>query len=74
MIDRALKKNLRDVYEYKNFQALLDFVEVMIKRWDQSNVIGDTEFETIKLTMIREFKKNGLKEFFEEIEKEISND
>jgi hypothetical protein len=73
-MDKFFKRNLRDVYEYKNFKALRDFKEEMIKRLESQNVIGTTEYETLVLTLSKEFKKQALNEFFEDLEKEITQD
>lgn len=73
-MDKFFKKNLRDVYEQKNYQALLDFRDEYVRRIDGQNAIGDSEFETLRLTFSKEFKKQALIEFFEELEKEISQD
>ena len=73
-MDKFFKRNLRDVFEQKNYQTLLDFRNEIVKRIDAQNAIGDSEFETLKLTLSKEFKKQALYEFFDELEKEISQD
>lgn len=68
------KAQLRDTYEYKNFNAVIEFKDRVIDKWRQQNVIGDTDFETLKLTFEKEYKIKGLEEFFEALYGEIYGD
>lgn len=65
------KQKLRDSYEYKNFQAIIDFKDLLIDKWRKQNGIGDTEFDTVRLAFEKEYKIKGLEEFFETLYKEI---
>lgn len=68
------KQSLRDAYEYRNFQAVLDYKDLVLNKWRDQSCIGETEFQTMRLTFEREYKIRGLEEFFETIYGEIYGD
>lgn len=71
MMEPYAKVNLRNAYENKDFQAVIEFKEVVLDQWRKQNAIGETEFETLRATFEKEFKIQGLEEFFDALYKEI---
>ena len=58
------RKSIQELYENKGFADLIVLGETMIGIWESENTVGETEFETIRNTMEREFKIKGVIDFF----------
>ena len=67
-MDNLLRKRIEKILRSDEFEVLLKLYNEMIEKWDEQNVIGNNQFETMKLLFLREGKKQGLKEFFDFIE------
>ena len=67
-MDNITKRKLDKILRSDEFDALVKLYGETIDKWNEQNVIGKNEFETLKLLFTREGKKEGLKEFFETIE------
>jgi hypothetical protein len=63
-MDKLKSNQLKALVRTEQWEALTSYVDEVIKRWQDENVIGATEFETMKLLFMREGKISGLKEFF----------
>jgi hypothetical protein len=63
-MDKLLQNQLKALARTEQWEALTSYVDEVIKRWQDENVIGSTEFETMKLLFMREGKISGLREFF----------
>ena len=61
-------KQLVKILHSDDFEALIKLYGETIEKWNEQNVIGKDEFETLKLLFIREGKKVGLREFFNILE------
>jgi hypothetical protein len=64
ILDKLKQQQLKALARTENWDALVSFTEDVIKRWQDENVIGATEFDTMKLLFMREGKIIGLREFF----------
>lgn len=62
------RKQLVKILHSNEFEALIKLYGEMIDKWNEQNVIGKDEFETLKLLFIREGKKEGLREFINILE------
>lgn len=62
------RKQLIKILHSDDFEALIKLYGEIIEKWNEQNVIGKDEFETLKLLFIREGKKAGLREFFDILE------
>jgi len=62
------RKQLVKILHSDDFEALIKLYGETIEKWNEQNVIGKDEFETLKLLFIREGKKVGLREFFNILE------
>ena len=58
------RQAMQDAYEQKNFKEILKFGDQILGLWEKQNCIGDSEFDTLRLTFEKEFKVKGLVEFF----------
>ena len=65
------KSKLKKLLYDDNYEVLTNFKEQYIINLDKMNVIGDSEYETLKLTFQREFKKLAIEDFFNQLEKEV---
>ena len=63
-MDKLSQNKLKALARTEQWEALTSYVDEVIKRWQDENVIGATEFETMKLLFMREGKISGLREFF----------
>jgi len=62
------RKQLIKILHNDDFEALIKLYGETIDKWNEQNVIGDNEFQTLKLLFIKEGKKQGLREFFNILE------
>jgi len=67
-MDNLTKRKLDKILRSDEFEALIKLYGETIDKWQEQNVIGKDEFETLKLLFTREGKIQGLREFFEIIE------
>lgn len=63
-MDKLKSNQLKALARTEQWEALTSYVDEVIKRWQNENVIGATEFDTMKLLFMREGKIIGLREFF----------
>jgi hypothetical protein len=63
-MDKLKSNQLKALARTEQWEALTSYVDEVIKRWQDENVIGATEFDTMKLLFMREGKIIGLREFF----------
>jgi len=64
----ATRKQLIKILHSDDFEALIKLYGETIDKWNEQNVIGENEFQTLKLLFMREGKKAGLREFFDILE------
>ena len=63
-MDKLKSNQIKALARTEQWEALISYVDEVIKRWQDENVIGATEFDTMKLLFMREGKIIGLREFF----------
>ena len=63
-MEKKQHQEIGEVYKNPKFQSILDFAETVLRKWEQENTVGSTEYETLSLSFQREFKQKGLIEFF----------
>ena len=63
-MDKLKSNQLKALARTEQWEALTSYADEVIKRWQDENVIGATEFDTMKLLFMREGKIIGLREFF----------
>jgi hypothetical protein len=63
-MDKLKSNQIKALARTEQWEALTSYVDEVIKRWQDENVIGATEFDTMKLLFMREGKIIGLREFF----------
>jgi hypothetical protein len=61
-------KQLIKILHSDDFEALIKLYAEVIEKWNEENILGTNEFDTLKRVFIREGKKMGLKEFFSVLE------
>ena len=57
------RKQLIKILHSDDFEALIKLYAETLDKWNEQNVMGTNEFETLKLLFMKEGKKAGLKEF-----------
>ena len=62
------KKRVRELMKSDNYDALERVAGETIEKWQKENVIGVSEFETLKMVFTRENKIQGVKDFLEKLE------
>lgn len=67
-MDTFTKKQIDKILRSDEFEALVKLYGEVIDKWQNENVVGTTEFDTLKRLFIREGKVQGLREFFEVLE------
>jgi len=67
-MDSLTNKKLIRILHSDDFEAIIKLSGEIVEKWNNDNVIGKDEFETLKLLFMREGKKEGLREFFSILE------
>jgi len=62
------RKQLIKILHSNEFEALIGLYSETIDKWNEQSVVGNNEFETLKLLFMKEGKKAGLREFFNILE------
>ena len=65
------KKRLQKLQRHEEYESLLLFLAEFIDKLRDENVIGSTEFETLRLLFIRDGKVQGLKQFFDNLDQQL---
>jgi hypothetical protein len=65
------KKRLTKLQENENWETLMKYLSEVIDRINAENVIGRTEFETLKMVFTKEGKKQALMNFFENLDRQL---
>lgn len=63
---------LRNLMQNPGYKVMIDLANQVINTWDKNSSIGDDTFSTLKLSFMKEYKKQGLKDFLEALEREAS--
>lgn len=66
--NKSKKQAIKSLMDDKRFDVLLEFYEDRMIKWREESGVGMNEFDTLKLTFMREGKLNGLKNFFDLLE------
>ena len=70
MLTKIDKQLLKRLLREDTYKTVLKLSSELIDKWKNENIIGATEFETLKLLFTRESKVEGLKEFLNLLETE----
>lgn len=70
-MDKIQEKRLRMLVQSEFWSSIEPFMEILIKKWNDVPVKGESEFETIYNLAAKEGKIEGVREFIRSIE-EIS--
>lgn len=69
-MNKLQREQIKSLLKDPRWEAVLKASADKIDQWLGQNVIGDTSYETLKLTFEKEFKVQGLKEFLNFLEEE----
>ena len=56
LLDKQRRIQLRTLYDDPKFQVVIDFLDVYRAVLSQASALGETEFETLKLTFQKEYQ------------------
>ncbi len=70
MLDLPAKKKLIQLTDSPNYEAITQLADLLITQWQNEPVICESEFDTIKKAMEKEFKVQALRDFLAQIYKE----
>ena len=65
------KKMLTKLQRYNEWEALVKYYGEFIEKVDNTEVIGNSTFETLKRVCIKEGKKLGVREFFDNLDQQL---
>jgi len=65
------KKRLKKLQNSDDWETLVRYYGNFIEEIDKENVLGNSEFETLKAVFIKEGKKLGIKEFFDSLDRQL---
>jgi len=63
------KANIRQIMEDPKYQSLLVAANTLLDEWKNMSCVGENSYDTVKLTLMREFKIKGLKEYLDKLER-----
>ena len=64
-LNKAEQQALKSLLQDSRFDIVLKLHEEVLDGWRRETGVGFNEFETLKLTFVREGRIEGLKSFFE---------
>lgn len=68
------RSQLKNIVQTPQWDGVIAFIAEMIDKWQGVPVKSETEFETIWAMATKEAKVEGIKEFFDTLEREALND
>lgn len=69
MVNQIQKSQIKALIKDEKWESILAFLQETIEKHQGENVIGTTEFETLKLVFMKEGRIQGLKDFFDQLER-----
>lgn len=73
MITKIERQQLKALMQFPNWVAIENLYNAFLKKLTEDSTVRDGEWDTVKATLIREGKIQGVTEFFQEIYKQVSN-
>lgn len=70
-MNRVQLQLLKDLQQHEGWDVLIQHLGERLDSIKDRNVIGNNEFETLKLTFMREGGIQELKDFFNNLEREV---
>lgn len=68
-MNKFQKQQIKALMLDEKWEGLMTFFQETIDKYQNENVIGQTQFETLKMVLMKEGKIIGLKDFFDQLEK-----
>lgn len=65
ILNKSQKQAIKSLLNDSRFDVILKLYEETLDKWGKESGVGFNEFDTLKLTFIREGKIIGLRGFFE---------
>lgn len=72
-LSKLERDQIRSITESNQWISFQNFAESIIQKFNSESCVSETEWETIKKTLMKEGKVQGVQEFFQEIIK-LSNE
>lgn len=73
-MNQITRSQLKNIVQTPQWDGVVAFMAEMIDKWQNVPVKADTEFETIWNMATKEAKVEGIKQFFDTLEREALND
>lgn len=70
-MDKLTQQQIKSLLNDQRFDGIVAFYEEYCNDIRKENVIGDSEFETLRNVFTKEGKLQGIKEFFDKLEQSI---
>jgi hypothetical protein len=67
------KDTIKSLLKDSKWESILRASAELTDKWLNSNVIGESQYETLKLTFSKEFKVQGVRDFLNFLEEEALN-
>ena len=71
-MDKLAKAQIKAILNDQRFDGVVKAYEEYCDKVRKENVIGNTEFETLRNVFMKEGKLQGIKEFFDNLEQNIN--
>jgi len=68
------KKRLQQLQHSEFWEAFVLYYGEIVDKINSEEVLGDSEFDTLKKVFIKEGKKQGLKELFDDLDINLSEE
>jgi retron-type reverse transcriptase len=65
------KKRLKKLQNNEDWETLVRYYGHYLEKINEENVLGNSEFDTLKAVFIKEGKKLGIKEFFDNLDQQL---
>ena len=74
MLTKQQKSQIKDLMQRPGWEVLVRFMSLIIDKWHESEVKAPDEFNTVWNIALKTGKIEGLKEYYELLDREILND
>ena len=74
MLNKLEKSQIKELMRSPGWDALMIFAGKIIDKWTKEEVKADTEFETLWRMATQKGKIEGLKEYFDNLDSEVSSE
>jgi hypothetical protein len=71
-MNKLVQQQIKAILHDPKFDGVVEFYKEYTDKVKDENVIGNNEFETLRNVFVKEGKLQGIKDFFDQLDKQVT--